>query len=222
MTSRSPTRSAPNAVEIRRKPARPNLSIRARVNKLPRSITGNSAPLTEATSIIAELSPEVPAPLVALSLGSNLGDSEAILESAIAQLAQLLQSLSVASIFRTQPISKFRQPTFLNTAVTGRTHLSPEQLLACMKKIERILGRTPGVRFGPRRLDIDLLIYGDLIRDLPELTIPHPELKNRRFYLEPLAEIAPSLTVPPDWTSVSELLARLGSEQEVTRLKSRS
>ena len=67
-----------------------------------------------------------------------------------------------------------------------------------------------------------LLIYGDLIQDLPELTIPHPELRNRRFYLEPLAEIAPALLVPPDRSPVSEVLARLGAEQEVTRLKSPS
>jgi 2-amino-4-hydroxy-6-hydroxymethyldihydropteridine diphosphokinase len=138
----------------------------------------------------------------------------------VVQLSQILQPLTVASFYRTAPISDIPQPPFLNSAVTGRTDLSPGQLLACTKRIEQASGRIAGIRFGPRRLDIDLLIYGNLMQDLPELRIPHPELRNRRFALEPLAEIAPSLEVPPDGSSVFELLARLGSGQQVIRLES--
>lgn len=91
----------------------------------------------------------------------------------------------------------------------ARTALEPADLLAVAKALELAAGRRPGVRFGPRPLDVDLLLYGDRQSSAPELTLPHPRLRERRFVLAPLAEIAPDLRVPPDGATVRELLSRL-------------
>lgn len=107
------------------------------------------------------------------------------------------------------------QPDYLNTAAVGRTGLAPEALLAVCKALELEAGRRrrpQDPRFGPRPLDVDVLLWGDRVSDRPELTLPHPRLRERRFVLEPLAEIAPDLRVPPDGVTVSELLARLGDQ----------
>lgn len=92
-------------------------------------------------------------------------------------------------------------------------------MLALAKALERDAGRRPGPRFGPRPLDIDLLLYGGRRSSAPELTLPHPRLRERRFALEPLAEIAPDLPVPPDGATVRELLARLPEEAGIVRLE---
>jgi 2-amino-4-hydroxy-6-hydroxymethyldihydropteridine diphosphokinase len=121
--------------------------------------------------------------------------------------------LRVASLYRSRavsPLSTPPQPDYLNTAALARTALPPDAVLAVAKALELAAGRTRGVRFGPRPLDIDLLLYGDVRRDDPELTLPHPRLRDRRFVLAPLAEISPGLSVPPDGATVAELLARLG------------
>lgn len=124
-------------------------------------------------------------------------------------LDPVLGDLRAASLYRTAPVSPVPQPDFLNTAVLARTTLAPADLLAVAKAMELAAGRRPGVRLGPRPLDVDLLLYGDLQTSTPELTLPHPRLRERRFVLEPLAEIAPDLRVPPDGATVRELLARL-------------
>lgn len=106
-------------------------------------------------------------------------------------------------------MSPFPQPDFLNTAALGHTALPPDAVLAVAKALELAAGRRPpvsGLRFGPRPLDIDLLIYGDLQSAAPELTLPHPRLRERRFMLEPLAALAPDLRLPPDGRTVRELL----------------
>jgi len=131
------------------------------------------------------------------------------LSRAIHRLEAWLGPLRVASLYRTSPVSSVPQPDFLNTAVLAHTGRPPEEILAFAKALELAAGRQRGVRFGPRPLDIDLLLYGDLESDAPELTLPHPRLRERRFMLEPLAEIAPDLPVPPDGATVAELLARL-------------
>jgi 2-amino-4-hydroxy-6-hydroxymethyldihydropteridine diphosphokinase len=169
--------------------------------------------------------------VVALSLGGNVeGDLpgeaggghspvERTLAWALRRLEATLGPLRVASLYRTVPVSPIPQPDFLNTAVLARTALSPDALLALGKTLEHDAGRRPGARFGPRPLDIDILIYGDLRSDRPELTLPHPRLRERRFVLAPLAEIAPDLRVPPDGARVEELLARLdGDPAGVERL----
>jgi len=155
---------------------------------------------------------------VALALGGNLGPVEQTLSQALRQLRDSLGPLRVASLYRSLPISPVHQPDFLNTAALAHTSLAAGEVLALAKALERAAGRRRGVRFGPRPLDIDLLVYGTLTSDGPELTLPHPRLAERRFVLEPLAEIAPNLAVPPDGTPVREMLARLRDEDGVERI----
>ena len=138
-----------------------------------------------------------------------MGPVERTLGRALRQLEASLGPLRVASLYRSAPVSPVVQPDFLNTAAVAHTTLPPEAVLAVAKALERAAGRLRGVRFGPRPLDIDLLLYGDLRSAAPELTLPHPRLRERRFMLEPLAEIAPDWPVPPDGVPVQELLSRL-------------
>jgi 2-amino-4-hydroxy-6-hydroxymethyldihydropteridine diphosphokinase len=156
---------------------------------------------------------------VALALGGNLpglapgtagSTAEPALAWALRQLAASLGPLRVASLYRSRPVSPVAQPDYLNTAAVGSTALPPDAVLALAKALELAAGRRRGVRFGPRPLDIDLLVYGDLLSAAPELTLPHPRLRERRFVLAPLAEIAPDLLLPPDGASAAELLAGLG------------
>lgn len=159
---------------------------------------------------------------MALALGGNLGDVETTLRSALGRLAAALGPLDVASLYRTAAVSPVPQPDFWNTAVLASTALPPAAVLALAKSLELAAGRRPGVRFGPRPLDVDLLIHGGRVADAPELTLPHPRLAGRRFVLAPLAEIAPALPVPPTGVTVAELLARLGPmgpEDRVERVR---
>jgi 2-amino-4-hydroxy-6-hydroxymethyldihydropteridine diphosphokinase len=155
---------------------------------------------------------------VALALGGNLpgpqGAAASTLTWALRQLAASLGPLRVASLYRSRPVSPVPQPDYLNTAAVGRTALPPDAVLALAKALELAAGRRRGVRFGPRPLDIDLLLYGDRRSDAAELTLPHPRLRERRFMLAPLAEIAPDLRIPPDGATASELLAQLGTAGE--------
>ncbi len=155
---------------------------------------------------------------VALALGGNTGDPEAQLLEAVDRLSAVLSEPRVASLYRTEPVSGVAQPDFFNTALVGRTDLLPEELLALAKSLEWAAGRRPGERFGPRPLDIDLLVHGEIVRRSPELTLPHPRLAERRFYLEPLASIAADLAVPPDGVTVAELLATGTATGEVRRV----
>jgi 2-amino-4-hydroxy-6-hydroxymethyldihydropteridine diphosphokinase len=137
---------------------------------------------------------------------------------ALRQLAASLGPLRVASLYRSLPVSPVPQPDFLNTAAVAHTSLAPEEVLALAKALELAAGRRRGARFGPRPLDIDLLLYGDLRSDTPELTLPHPRLRQRRFMLAPLAEIAPAWPVPPDGATMAELLERLEDQPGVERI----
>jgi len=125
--------------------------------------------------------------------------------------------LRVASLYRSLPVSPVPQPDFLNTAALAHTSLGPEEVLALAKALELAAGRRRGLRFGPRPLDIDLLLYGDRQSRAPELTLPHPRLAERRFMLEPLAEIAPDLPVPGG-TTVAELLARVQDQPGLEKI----
>ena len=156
--------------------------------------------------------------VAALGLGSNLGDSEERLRQAVRRLREVLSDLRAAPLFRTRPIGDLPQAPYLNTAVVGRPRLAADELLAVAKALELAAGRRRGPRHGPRRLDVDLLLYGALTSDRPELTLPHPGLRRRRFALAPLAAIAPDLPVPPDGATVGELLAGVGQEDWVERL----
>jgi len=146
-----------------------------------------------------------------VGLGSNLGDREHIIWGAIHMLAfnPEVDVVAVSSIRETDPVGFEDQPRFLNAAVAMETDLEPRSLLDLLLGVERELGRTrDGPRFGPRTIDLDLLLYGDDVIDEPGLTVPHPRLHERRFVLEPLVELDPDLTVP-EKGSVQALLAGL-------------
>jgi 2-amino-4-hydroxy-6-hydroxymethyldihydropteridine diphosphokinase len=136
--------------------------------------------------------------VVYLALGSNLGDRRANLAAALERLREQVAVEAISSLYETEPAYVTDQPRFLNAALYGRTALGPAELLVFVKAIEHALGRLAGPRFGPRLVDIDLLLYGDAVLSTPELTIPHPRMAERPFVLIPLAELAPDL-VPPGW-----------------------
>ena len=140
-----------------------------------------------------------------VGLGSNLGDREKTIRGAIAALQGVV---AVSELRETDPIGVTAQPAFLNGAARLETELLPRELLETLLEIERGLGRERLERWGPRTIDLDLLLYGDEIVDEPGLTVPHPHLHERRFALEPLAELDPELVVPGRGP-VSALLAAL-------------
>lgn len=146
-----------------------------------------------------------------VGLGANLGDREATLGHAVELLraAQGVEVVSVSSLRETDPVGVVDQPRFLNGAVALETELTPRELLELLLAVERELGRVrDGERWGPRTVDLDLLVFGNLVADEPGLRVPHPRLHERAFALEPLAEIDPSLEIPGRGT-VATLLAEL-------------
>lgn len=131
-----------------------------------------------------------------IGLGSNLGDRLDNLRRAVAALNQAgVMVRKVSSVYETDPVGP-PQPDFLNAVCEIETELSPRELLARLKAIESEMGREPGERWGPRNIDLDLLLYGDEVIDEPDLNVPHPEMINRRFVIAPLLEIAPDLILP--------------------------
>jgi 2-amino-4-hydroxy-6-hydroxymethyldihydropteridine diphosphokinase len=115
----------------------------------------------------------------------------------------------MSSLYRTAPVGVTDQPDFLNLAVQAETVLEPHELLTLVKRVERDIGRRPTFRWGPRVVDIDILLYGDRVLETPELTIPHPQMSNRAFVLVPLAEIAPGLIHPFQQQTIAELAANV-------------
>jgi 2-amino-4-hydroxy-6-hydroxymethyldihydropteridine diphosphokinase len=145
-----------------------------------------------------------------VGIGSNLGDREAHLRRAIQLLGDEdgIDVVAVSELRETEPVGPVEQGAFLNGAVQVATDLPPRELLERLLGIEQQLGRVRVERYGPRTIDLDLLVYGDLIVEEPGLTVPHPRLHERRFALEPVAELAPDLAVPGRG-SISGLLAEL-------------
>ncbi len=143
--------------------------------------------------------------VVYLSLGSNLGDREANLQDAIRRLAALGEVLAVSSFYETEPVDFTRQPWFLNCAVALATEKMPRQFLAALQGVEKAMGRQRTQPKGPRVIDLDIVLFGNSIVDTAGLTIPHPSLHQRRFVLEPLAEIAPEQRHPVFKRTIREL-----------------
>jgi 2-amino-4-hydroxy-6-hydroxymethyldihydropteridine diphosphokinase len=146
---------------------------------------------------------------VYLSTGTNLGEREQNLNNALTALSQGIAVSAVSSIYKTEPWGFTDQPAFLNQVVEGATPLSPQQLKSFIKHIESGLGRTPTFQYGPRVIDIDILSYGDLVLDEPDLVIPHPRIAERAFVLVPLAEIAPDWLHPVLRVTVKGLLEKV-------------
>ena len=150
-------------------------------------------------------------PLAAIALGSNLGDRAATLHAALARLGSLGIVQTASRFYETDPVGYLDQPSFLNAAALLETSLLSLELMRQLLAVELEFGRdrSHGIAKGPRTLDLDLLLYGDLIVNSAELTLPHPEMHRRRFVLEPLAEIAPDLVHASRRCTVAQLLARL-------------
>ncbi len=156
--------------------------------------------------------------IVYLSLGSNLDDRGANLRTAIAQLSGLGQTVAVSSFYETEPVEMTAQPWFLNCAVKLDTEKMPRQLIAGILAIEQGMGRQRKQKKGPRVIDIDILLFGSSIIEIPPLTVPHAKMHERRFVLEPLAEIAPEARHPVFRRTVRELRDALPPGQTVKKL----
>ena len=157
---------------------------------------------------------------VYVGLGANLGDPERTLSAAAEAIAHLpdVELRRRSSLYAAAPIGP-EQPEFRNAVVSLVTRRSPAALLAALLDIERAHGRVRGERWGPRVLDLDILLWGDRVVDQPGLHVPHPELQHRRFALEPLAELDPAARHPVLQKTVAELLAAV-RDQPVQRLDS--
>ncbi|MGZ6070512.1 MAG: 2-amino-4-hydroxy-6-hydroxymethyldihydropteridine diphosphokinase [Myxococcaceae bacterium] len=157
---------------------------------------------------------------VHVGLGANLGDPERTLATAVEELARLddVAVLHRSSLYAAAPLGP-AQPEFRNAVVSLTTARSPESLLAALLDVERAHGRIRSERWGPRLLDLDILLWGDRVVDTPGLRIPHPELHRRRFALEPLAELDPGARHPVLQKTVAELLVAV-RDQHVQRLES--
>jgi 2-amino-4-hydroxy-6-hydroxymethyldihydropteridine diphosphokinase len=154
---------------------------------------------------------------VYLSLGSNVGDRAAHLNSAINRLSALGKVVSISSFYETEPVEFAAQPWFLNCVVELDTEKTAKQLLEAILGIEKELGRKRIEKKGPRTLDIDILLFADSIINAKGLTIPHPAMHERRFVLEPLSEIAPEVRHPVLKKTVQELRDALPPGQTVRR-----
>jgi len=146
--------------------------------------------------------------LVYLSLGANVGDCARNIREAIARLEDAGHVVAASSFYETEPVEFTEQAWFLNCAVALETTKTPAQLMAELLTIEREMGRQRTQKKGPRTIDIDILLFGDRVVDSPELTIPHPAMQQRRFVLEPLAEIASGVRHPQLKRTIRELRGR--------------
>jgi 2-amino-4-hydroxy-6-hydroxymethyldihydropteridine diphosphokinase len=158
-------------------------------------------------------------PTVYLSLGSNVGEREANLRAAIAALPPTgVRIKQVSSIYETEPVDYLDQPWFLNCVVEAETDLKPPALLQALRVIESQLGNKKEFAKGPRKIDLDILLYGAETIATPDLQVPHPRMLSRRFVLTPLAEIAPALKHPSWSATAAVLLERLTDPSQVRPL----
>lgn len=163
--------------------------------------------------------------IAAVGLGGNTGDVSASFRHAVDRLdaADGCRVVAASSLYETDPVGPIPQPAFLNAAVLVATKLEPRPLLALLLGIERERGRNRASeeRWGPRTLDLDLLLFGERVIDEPDLRVPHPRLAERRFVLEPLAEILPDSAIPGHDAPARVLAMRLVGTQSVRRLSGR-
>ncbi len=157
--------------------------------------------------------------LAYIGFGSNIDDRLSYIQSAITALSETERTTlqSVSSLYKTAPVGNEAQDDFLNGVVSIKTHISPHSLLHTLKQIETDIGRQHRTRWGPREIDMDILIYDDLCLQTPDLIIPHPEMHLRRFVLVPLAEIASDLVHPVFEMTIQSLLNQLDDDKSVEK-----
>jgi 2-amino-4-hydroxy-6-hydroxymethyldihydropteridine diphosphokinase len=150
-----------------------------------------------------------------LSLGSNVGDRKANLRDALRRLREpeKLEIARISPLYETEPVDVESQPWFLNIAVQIETSLFPMQLLGRIGRVEEAMGRKRVRAKGPRPIDIDIVLYGSFVIETPKLTVPHPRMKERRFVLEPMVELAPDLRHPVTRQSMRELLGAIKGQK---------
>lgn len=151
---------------------------------------------------------------VFISIGSNAGDRLANCRLSVARLSEtgLLRVVKRSSFYLTRPWGREGQREFVNCAVEVKTALRPEELLNLLKAVEKSMGRSPGPRWGPRVIDLDMIFYGDRVKDGRDLKLPHPRARQRAFVMLPLSEIASEFTHPVLGKKLSEIAAGLGNE----------
>ena len=156
--------------------------------------------------------------LVYLSIGSNLGFRYGNIRSAILDINKFASLFAISSVYSTKPVGFLAQPYFLNLVCSIKTAMDPLQLQERIKSLESYMGRVTIFKNGPRIIDIDILSYGDVLVDFPQLQIPHPRMHERNFVLTPLEEIEPNFLHPLLRITVSDLLERLPDAEEVSRI----
>jgi 2-amino-4-hydroxy-6-hydroxymethyldihydropteridine diphosphokinase len=158
-----------------------------------------------------------------VGLGSNLGEREAMIRAALEELSHLPDSTleRASSLYDTEPVGETEQPNFLNAVAELETELSARQLLWNLLLIEKRLGRVRTRRWGPRSIDLDLLLYGDEVLDEPDLRVPHPELLHRSFVLVPLVELDPLVVHPVTGETLLAHLSRLKNARPPVKKGSR-
>lgn len=156
-----------------------------------------------------------------IALGSNQGDRELNLLRAVAEIGKLPSGkvTALSPFYETSPVGVTDQPLFINAVLRFTTELAPHDLLDCLQHIETaVFSRKKTLRWGPRKIDLDLLLYGDEIINSEELTVPHPRMAERRFVLQPLSDIAPGVVHPALGITIAELLAALRSDETVVKI----
>lgn len=158
---------------------------------------------------------------VYLSLGSNVGDRAANLRTAIEKLSEVGTVEAISGFYETEPVETGPQPWFLNCVVKVETEKMPRQLISAILALEQSMGRQRRQEKAPRTIDIDVLLFGSSVIELPSLTVPHPRFHERRFVLEPLAEIAPDVRHPVFKRSIRELRDALTAGQQVKKFEAK-
>ncbi|MEN9938357.1 MAG: hypothetical protein RLZZ387_4936 [Chloroflexota bacterium] len=152
---------------------------------------------------------------VYIGLGSNLGDRVAKLSEAVRHLQEVIAVERVSNLYVAAPLGYVHDDAFINAVVQGTTSMKPMDLLRSLQQIERAMGRRVGVEYGPRPIDLDLLLFGTFQMETLELTLPHPRLPQRAFVLKPLAELAPDLMHPVLYYTVTQLLQDVNEAEQV-------